>query len=142
MARDPYNILQVARHAEPEVIEAAYKRLALKYHPDTNSSANATAHMQEINWAYEILNDPAKRASYDRGVKPQAAPKPPPPKSPPPKPPPAQPKPPSPKPPPAQSKPPPKTRPTKLRLLDVDWDIWVGTIIAIMVLTGILAIIY
>jgi len=106
MAQDPYDILQLAHHAEPEVVEAAYRRLARKYHPDTNSSANATAHMQEINWAYEILKDPAKRASYDRGVKPQAAPKPPPPKSPPPKPPPAQPKPPplKPKPPPPKPK--------------------------------------
>ena len=92
MTRDPYQILQVAHHAEPEVIEAAYRRLALKYHPDQNTSASATAHMQDINWAYQTLKDPAERASYDRGARPQAPPKPkpPPPK---PKPPPAQPKP-------------------------------------------------
>ena len=66
MVRDPYNILQLAHHAEPEVVEAAYRRLARKYHPDQSPSVNATAHMQDINWAYQILKDPAKRASYDR----------------------------------------------------------------------------
>ncbi len=65
MGQDPYNILQVAHHAEPEVIEAAYKRLALKYHPDQNPSTSATAHMQDLNWAYQILKDSAKRARYD-----------------------------------------------------------------------------
>jgi hypothetical protein len=67
--RDPYRILQVAPHAEIEVIEAAYRRLARKYHPDVDSSASATQRMQEINWAYEILSDPAKRAKYDTSVR-------------------------------------------------------------------------
>ncbi len=89
MDRDPYNILQLAHHAEPEVVEAAFRMLALKYHPDQNPGANATAHMQDINWAFDILKDPAKRANYDRGVGPQAPPKP---KPRPPKPPPAKPK--------------------------------------------------
>jgi hypothetical protein len=71
MGDDPYVILQVARHAEPEVIEAAYRRLARKYHPDVDSSPDANARMQKINWAYEILKDPVKRASYDRKSKQQ-----------------------------------------------------------------------
>ena len=103
MAKDPYRIIQVAHHAEPEVIEAAYKRLARKYHPDLSSSADATAHMQDLNWAYQILIDPAKRARYDRGIGRKVTPKPKPPKSrpPPPKPAPATPK---PKPPPPKAK--------------------------------------
>ena len=129
MTRDPYNILQVARHAEPEVIEAAYKRLALKYHPDQNPGANSTAHMQNLNWAYQILKDPTKRARYDRGVRPQAPPKP--------KPPPAQPKPPPPKPPPVQPKParpPPNTKPKprpQTTRLDTEWRWWAGAAVGI-----------
>jgi hypothetical protein len=66
MGKDPYKILQVATHADPEVIEAAYRRLAQKYHPDVNKSALAETKMQDLNWAYEILRDPKKRAEYDR----------------------------------------------------------------------------
>lgn len=65
MQENPYEILQVAEYAEPEVIAAAYKRLALKYHPDTNPSLSAKDRMQKINWAYDLLKDPKKRADYD-----------------------------------------------------------------------------
>lgn len=64
-SRDYYKTLQVDSEAEPEVIAAAYRRLSLKYHPDTNKAANATARMQEINEAYEVLKEPAHRARYD-----------------------------------------------------------------------------
>ena len=64
--RDYYKVLQVDPEADPEVIAAAYRRLSLKYHPDTNRAADATRRMQEINEAYEVLKDPAKRARYDR----------------------------------------------------------------------------
>ena len=60
-----YKILQVDPEAESEVVIAAYKRLALKYHPDTNKSPDATAQMQAINEAYAVLGDKAKRADYD-----------------------------------------------------------------------------
>jgi len=62
----PYFTLQVSRHAEPEVIAAAYRTLARKYHPDKNSSYGSTKRMQEINSAYAILKDPLKRRDYDR----------------------------------------------------------------------------
>lgn len=67
MSREPdyYAILQVHPNAEPEVIEAAYRRLAAKYHPDVNPSPDATARMQEINEAHRVLSDPALRAAYD-----------------------------------------------------------------------------
>jgi len=63
---DPYETLQVSRNAEIDVIEAAYRRLARKYHPDVSSSSSSTARMQAINAAYEILKDPEKRWDYDR----------------------------------------------------------------------------
>jgi curved DNA-binding protein CbpA len=61
-----YRILQVDPGAEPEVVTAAYKQLALKYHPDTSQSADATRKMQELNEAYAVVSEPATRAQYDR----------------------------------------------------------------------------
>lgn len=65
MQKNYYQTLQVDPAAEPEVITAAYKRLSIKYHPDTNRSAGANQRMQEINEAYQVLKDPARRAHYD-----------------------------------------------------------------------------
>lgn len=64
---DCYRTLQVTRDAEPEVIEKAYRALSLKYHPDTSRlpEARATRRMQELNDAYAVLSDPARRARYD-----------------------------------------------------------------------------
>lgn len=63
---DHYKTLQVDSSAEAEIIVAAYRRLALKYHPDTNKSPDATRRMQAINEAYEVLSDSTRRAKYDR----------------------------------------------------------------------------
>jgi DnaJ-class molecular chaperone len=66
---DYYRILQVSRHAEPEVIERAYKALALKHHPDraaTEDRDKATRRIQSVNEAYAVLSDPARRKAYDR----------------------------------------------------------------------------
>lgn len=67
MSQEPdyYATLQVHPKAEPEIIDAAYRRLAAKYHPDVNPGPDATARMQQINEAYRILSDPARRAAYD-----------------------------------------------------------------------------
>jgi len=63
---DLYRILQVDPSADPEVIEAAYKRLALKYHPDHNTGdARAEEHMKRINEAFRVLGKPDLRADYD-----------------------------------------------------------------------------
>ncbi len=67
--RDYYAILQVHPRAEKEIIEAAYRRLAAKYHPDRNSSPEATQRMSEINAAYEVLGDPQRRRSYDASIR-------------------------------------------------------------------------
>ena len=64
--KDYYDILQVSPNAEPEVVGAAYRRLARKYHPDAYAGPDATERMRELNEAYEVLSDPAKRAEYDR----------------------------------------------------------------------------
>lgn len=61
-----YRILQVDPEADQEIIEAAYKRLAQKYHPDVNKSPSAAERMKKINVAYETLRDPIKRAAYDQ----------------------------------------------------------------------------
>ena len=63
---DPYKILQVDPEAEDEVIQAAYRRLARKYHPDLAETADAAARMAAINAAWEILGKPATRSAYDR----------------------------------------------------------------------------
>jgi curved DNA-binding protein CbpA len=63
---DPYKILQVDPEAEDEVIEAAYKRLARKYHPDVASGPDAQERMVRINQAWEMLQDPVRRAAVDR----------------------------------------------------------------------------
>src|SRR5687767_11492713 len=55
---DPYKILQVDPEAEVEVIQAAYRRLAQKYHPDRSSGQAAIDRMEAINAAWETIGDP------------------------------------------------------------------------------------
>ncbi|MBI2305305.1 MAG: J domain-containing protein [Chloroflexi bacterium] len=63
--KDYYAILQISRKAEPEVIEAAYNRLARKYHPDVNRGPDANRRMLEFNEAFEVLSDARRKESYD-----------------------------------------------------------------------------
>lgn len=63
-----YQVLQVDPSAEQEVVDAAYKRLAMKYHPDTSKAPNAQDRMREIIEAHGILTDPGKRERYDRSI--------------------------------------------------------------------------
>jgi curved DNA-binding protein CbpA len=62
---DYYEVLQVHRSASQEVIRAAYRTLAQRYHPDS-AGPSAMPRMIEVNAAYEILGDPTRRAAYDR----------------------------------------------------------------------------
>ncbi len=63
---DPYKTLQVDPEAEDEVIAAAYRRLARKYHPDTAAGPDAVARMAAINAAWGLVGDPERRAAFDR----------------------------------------------------------------------------
>ena len=62
---DPYKVLQVDSEAEDEVIQAAYRRLAQKYHPDVAPGPEAAVRMAAINVAWETLRDPGRRAAFD-----------------------------------------------------------------------------
>ncbi len=65
--RDYYEVLSVNRSANGDEIKRAYKKLALKYHPDRNpGDEEAVARFKEAAEAYEVLSDPDKRARYDR----------------------------------------------------------------------------
>lgn len=66
--RSLYEILQVDPRAEPEVLEAAFRRLALKYHPDVSHTTDSVQRMKELNAAYQVLRDPTRRADYDRAL--------------------------------------------------------------------------
>jgi curved DNA-binding protein CbpA len=74
---DPYKTLQVDPEAEDEVIQAAYRRLARKYHPDVAPRAEAEARMAAINAAWELIGEPASRAAFDRQRAASAVPPPP-----------------------------------------------------------------
>jgi curved DNA-binding protein CbpA len=65
-AFDPYAILQVVPSAEQEVVTAAFKALALKYHPDHDATRRAAEKMAELNRAYALVRDPKSRAAHDR----------------------------------------------------------------------------
>jgi len=63
--RSLYDVLNVAPDAEPVVVEAAYKALIKKYHPDQAVDGPVPRNATAINEAFAVLKDPAKRADYD-----------------------------------------------------------------------------
>lgn len=67
MSKDYYEVLGVARDADDATIKKAYRKLAMKYHPDRNpDNKEAEEKFKELGEAYEVLSNPEKRAAYDR----------------------------------------------------------------------------
>lgn len=64
--RDYYQVLGINRNAGDSDLKKAYRRLAMKYHPDRNSGEEAERKFKEAKEAYEVLNDPKKRSAYDQ----------------------------------------------------------------------------
>jgi curved DNA-binding protein CbpA len=62
---DAYRVLQVASDCEDEVLHGAYRALALKYHPDRDTTQHAARRMAELNQAYALVRDPATRSRHD-----------------------------------------------------------------------------
>src|SRR5262245_49530748 len=65
MARDLYQVLGVPRDADEDAIKKAFRKLAMKYHPDKNPGKANEQRFKEVNQANEVLSDKTKRALYD-----------------------------------------------------------------------------
>ncbi|NMG15995.1 DnaJ domain-containing protein [Aromatoleum bremense] len=63
--RDPYEVLDISPVASLDEIKSAYRKAARLYHPDKNPSADAAARFREVQTAYELLGDEARRREYD-----------------------------------------------------------------------------
>ena len=78
MGKDYYNVLNLPRDASEDDIKKAYRKLALKYHPDKNKDPGAEEKFKEIAEAYEVLSDSKKRQVFDmygeEGLKGQPSP--------------------------------------------------------------------
>jgi len=65
-SRNYYDILGISKTATAAEIKSAYRKLALKWHPDRNKAADAPEKFKEINEAYEVLGNPEKKAKFDQ----------------------------------------------------------------------------
>ena len=66
MGKDFYKVLGLSKGAGEDDIKKAYRKMALKFHPDKNKSAGAEEKFKEIAEAYEVLSDKKKREVYDK----------------------------------------------------------------------------
>ena len=65
MSRDYYSTLGVSKSASKDDIKKAYRKLAMKYHPDRNPGQEAEKKFKEASEAYEVLSDDKKRSQYE-----------------------------------------------------------------------------
>ena len=73
LSTDYYAVLGVPRDATAEQIKKAYRKLAMKYHPDVADTPDAAERFKQIGEAYDVLSDPNKRAVFDRGGDPMGS---------------------------------------------------------------------
>lgn len=66
MGKDYYKTLGIPKGSNEEEIKKAYRRMALRFHPDKNKDPSAEEKFKEIAEAYEVLSDPKKRVVYDQ----------------------------------------------------------------------------
>ena len=66
MKRDFYDVLGISKSASKDEIKSAYRKMALKYHPDRNKEPDAEEKFKEINEAYEVLSNDQKKGAYDQ----------------------------------------------------------------------------
>ncbi len=66
MKKDFYEVLGVSKTASKDEIKSAYRKMALKYHPDRNKAPDAEEKFKEINEAYEVLSNDQKKSAYDQ----------------------------------------------------------------------------
>jgi len=66
MGKDYYKTLGIPAGSNEDEIKKAYRKMALKFHPDKNKDPNAEEKFKEIAEAYEVLSDPKKRVIYDQ----------------------------------------------------------------------------
>ena len=66
MGKDYYKTLGITKAATDDEVKKAYRKLALRYHPDKNKAANAEEKFKEVAEAYEVLSDKSKREVYDK----------------------------------------------------------------------------
>lgn len=66
MGKDYYKVLGVAKTATDDEIKKAYRKMALRYHPDKNKTIGAEEKFKEVAEAYEVLSDKKKRDVYDK----------------------------------------------------------------------------